>query len=202
MKQLIFSLTFLLFCSSGAIGQATFESRQYGFAMAQPENWVQTDNRELLQNLGKFDLKEAELQKLISDHNGSLLLTSFYKYNPESHAGLIPTIQLNVRANATRNFAEFTNLITQSANSFKQYFSDFTFDTAPKVVEVGGVKSVYFVGKFTMQTPAGESIKVRSRTYAIPYGSYFFQLNFTDGQVTEDSSELFDALAKTIRIGR
>lgn len=202
MKQLIFSLTFLLFSSPGVLGQTTFENIHYGFAMAQPENWMQAGNQELLRNIEKLKLNEEELKKLISDHNGSLLLTSFYKYNPQTHAGLIPTIQVNVRANATRNFSEFTNLITQSANSFKQYFSDFTFDTSPKVVEIGGVKSVYFVGKFTMQTQAGESIKVRSRTYAIPNGSFFFQLNFTDGQVLEDNSQLFDALAKSVRIGR
>ena len=170
--------------------------------MAQPENWMQADNRELLQNLSKFDMNDEELKQFIASHNGSLLLTSFYKYNPQTHAGLIPTIQVNVRNNGTRNFSEFTNLITQSANSFKQYFPDFKFETTPTVVDVGGVKSIYFVVKFSMQTQNGESLKLRSRTYAIPYGSYFFQLNFTDGQVTEDNSKLFDALARTVRIGR
>lgn len=201
MKNFLF-LTLLLFCSAGLLGQATFENKQYGFLMTQPENWIQADNRALLQNLEKVDLKEEELKKLISDHNGSLLLTSFYKYNPQTHAGLIPTIQVNVRANTTRNFAEFTSLINQSANSFKQYFPDFAFDTAPKVVEIGGVKSIYFVGRFSIQTQNGESLKVRSRTFAIPHGNYFFQLNFTDGQVTEDNSRLFDSLAKSVRIGR
>lgn len=53
-----------------------------------------------------------------------------------------------------------------------------------------------------MQTPYGGVMKVRSRTYAIPYGSYFFQLNFTDGQIKEDNSELFDKLIQTVTIGR
>ena len=202
MKQSFSLLLIFLFSFLGALGQTKFENKQYGFSMDQPDKWLISDNRALLQNLEKLDLKEEELKKLISDQNGSLLLTSFYKYNPQAHAGLIPTIQVNVRANGTRNFTEFSNLITQSANSFKQYFPDFTFETAPKVVEIGGIKSIYFIGRFTMQTQNGENLKVRSRTYAIPYGSYFFQLNFTDGQVTEDNSNLFDSLIKTIRIGR
>ncbi|MCY2688586.1 hypothetical protein [Salinimicrobium sp. TH3] len=202
MKQHIFSLTFFLFSCFALLGQGKFENSQFGFSMAEPENWTQADNDDLLKNLSKIDLKEEDLKKLISDHNGSLLLTSFYKYNLSTHAGLIPTIQVNVRKNDTRNFNEFTSLITQSANSFKQYFPDFSFETAPKVVEIGGIKSIYFVGKFSMQTANGESLKVRSRTYAIPHGNYFFQLNFTDGQITEDNSDLFDALAKTVRIGR
>ncbi len=170
--------------------------------MSEPKDWIEADNKELLKNLDKFVLTEEELTKFINDHKGSVLLTSIYKYNPKIHAGLIPTIQVNVRVNSTRNFSEFTNLMTQSANSFKQYFEDFSFVAEPNVVEISGIKSIYFVGKYTMQTQNGGIIKVRSRTYAIPYGSYFFQLNFTDGQDKEDNSELFDKLLQTIKIGR
>ena len=47
----------------------------------------------------------------------------------------------------------------------------------------------------------GEEMKVRSRTYAIPYKNYFFQVNFTDGQIEEDCSTLFEKLLSTIKIG-
>ena len=52
-----------------------------------------------------------------------------------------------------------------------------------------------------MKTQNGQEMKVRSRTYAIPYKNYFFQLNFTDGQTCEDYNEEFDELVKTIQIG-
>ena len=181
--------------------QEIFKEEKYGFSMEKPSDWIEADNKDLLDNLAKFELDDEKLAKFVKDHNGSILLTSFYKYNPRTHAGLIPTIQVNVRLNGTRNFEEFKNLITQSANSFKQYFDDFKFESEPKVVEIDGVKSVYFVGNFSMETQSGELMKVRSRTYAIPHNNYFFQLNFTDGQEKQDDAELFDRLIKTVKVG-
>ncbi|MFN5169275.1 MAG: hypothetical protein ACK5DD_06595 [Cyclobacteriaceae bacterium] len=202
MKKIVSPILICFSCFAGVFAQESFENKPYGFAMPKPDKWIEANNKELLANLDRFDLKEEELTKIINDHKGSILLTSFYKYNPKNHAGLIPTIQINVRTNATQSFDEFVSVMTRSANSFKQYFPDFSFEVEPSIVEVGGVRSIFFVGKFSMQGQTGGAIKVRSRTYAIPYGSYFFQLNFTDGQDTEDSSELFDQLIQTVRIGK
>lgn len=201
MKKLIFiTLVLSLVSVNNGKAQEVFKQDKYGISIEKPAEWLEADNKQLLKNLEKFELDDQKLEKLIKDNNGSILLTSFYKYNPQTHAGLIPTIQLNVRLNPTRNFEEFKSSMVQSANSFKQYFSDFRFETEPKVIEVDGIKSIYFVGNFTMNTQSGEPMKVRSRTYAIPKDDYFFQLNFTDGTVKEDSSELFDNLVKTVKI--
>lgn len=170
--------------------------------MAKPNNWIEADKMELLNNLENFEFSEEELVKIINSGKGSILLAAFYKYNPDTHAGLIPTIQVNVRVNPTRNFNEFRGLITRSANGFEQYFNDFLFDVEPENIEVAGVESIYFVGKYTMQTQFGGVMKVRSRVYAIPYGSYFFQINFTDGQNKEDNSELFERLIQSVNVGR
>jgi hypothetical protein len=196
-----FILTLILITNS-IFSQEKFSNKQYGFSIDKPIGWIEADNKELLRNLDKFELTEENLTKFINDHKGSILLTSYYKYNPKTHAGLIPTIQFNVRVNGARNFNEFKNVMTQSANSFKNHFEDFEFAVTPTVVEISGVKAIYFVGKFSMQMHNGILMKVRSRTYAVPYGSYFFQLNFTDGQDKEDNSELFDSLIKTIKIGK
>ena len=48
----------------------------------------------------------------------------------------------------------------------------------------------------------GGDLKVRSRTYAIPYKDYFFQINFTDSKEVEDCSKEFDGILKTIKIGK
>ena len=52
-----------------------------------------------------------------------------------------------------------------------------------------------------MKSQSGQELKVRSRTYAIPYRNHFFQVNFTDGQSGEDCKKEFDELVKTIKIG-
>ena len=172
------------------------------FSMDKPMDWIVADNKEILENLEKFELTEENFTKLIHDNKGSFLLISYYKYNPETHAGLIPTIQINIRANAANNFDEFKNAMIQSTNSFKNYFEDFEFTVSPSVIEISGIKSIYFIGNFSMQIQNGETIKVRSRTYAIPNGDYFFQVNFTDGQDSEDCSKLFDELIETVKIGK
>jgi hypothetical protein len=182
--------------------QKKFENKQYEFEIQEPENWIEASNKVLLKNLEKFDVNEENLNKLISDNKGSLLLNSFYKYDPKTHAGIIPTIQINVRSKGKNDFEQFKSGMTQSANSFKKYFADFEFIKEVTEIEISGIKCVYFIGKFTMKTQNGQELKVRSRTYAIPYKNYFFQLNFTDGQTGEDCTKEFDDLIKTIKIGK
>jgi hypothetical protein len=182
--------------------QKKFENKQYEFEIQEPENWIEASNKVLLENLEKFEVNEENLNKLISDNKGSLLLNSFYKYDPKTHAGIIPTIQINVRSKGKSDFEQFKSGMTQSANSFKKYFADFEFIKEVTEIEISGIKCVYFIGKFTMKTQNGQELKVRSRTYAIPYKNYFFQLNFTDGQTGEDCTKEFDDLIKTIRIGK
>jgi len=202
MKKVLLLILIATISINFAYSQKNFTSKEYEFEIKKPENWIEANNKVLLKNLEKFEINEENLNKLISDNKGSLLLNSFYKYDPKTHAGLIPTIQINVRAKGVGNFEQFKNGILQSANSFKNYFPDFEFIKNVTEIEIDGVKCIYFIGKFTMKTQNGEEMKVRSRTYAIPYKNYFFQLNFTDGQVSEDCTEEFDELIKTIKIGK
>ena len=181
--------------------QKKFVNKEYEFEIQEPKNWIEASNKVLLKNLEKFEVSEENLTKLISDNKGSILLTSFYKYDQKTHAGIIPTIQINVRYKGKSDFEQFKSGMAQSAIGFKKYFADFEFINEITEIEISGIKGVYFIGKFTMKTQNGQEMKVRSRTYAIPYKNYFYQLNFTDGQVGEDCTKEFDELLKTIKIG-
>lgn len=202
MKKTFKLLLFSILISVKLIGQEIFINDQYGFSFQKPTDWIEASNDEIFKNLDKLEMTEEDLTKFISDHKGSIMLVSYYKYNPRNHAGLIPTVQINVRVNATRNFEEFNQLMNQSAESFKDYFENFEFIEKPHVIDIDGRKSVYFVSKFTMPIQNGGVMKVKSYTYAIPYGSYFFQINFTDGQDKEDCTNLFSELLKSIKIGK
>jgi len=186
--------------SNNVISQSIFRSKEYGFEMQYPNNWKQANNSMLLDNLEKFEVNEENLQKILRTNRGSILLSSFYKYDPKTHPGLIPTIQINVRLKPDVDFEQFKILMIQSAKGFSTVFSDFGYIIEPVEIEISGVKSVYFVGKFTMKTQNGQEMKVRSRTYAIPNKNYFYQLNFTDGQTGEDCNEEFDALIQSIKV--
>jgi len=199
MKNVFLLFGIALF-SNNVISQSIFRSKEYGFEMQYPNNWKQANNSILLDNLEKFEVNEENLQKIVRTNRGSILLSSFYKYDPKTHLGLIPTIQINVRLKPDVDFEQFKILMIQSAKGFSTVFSDFAYIIEPVEIEISGVKSVYFVGKFTMKTQDGQEMKVRSRTYAIPNKNYFYQLNFTDGQTGEDCNEEFDALIQTIKV--
>ena len=89
-------------------GQKKFENKEYGFVIQEPKNWIEAGNKELLKNLEKLEVTEENLSKLISNNKGSILLTSFYKYDPKTHAGIIPTIQINVRLKGKSDFEQLS----------------------------------------------------------------------------------------------
>ena len=197
MKKSI--LFFLLLTMNVAFSQKRFEGK-HGFSMEEPHHWQIANNDELLANLNKYDLDDDALKALLKENKGSILLTSFYKYETNKHAGLIPTIKINMRQNPAKEFSTFKSMISQSSKGFETVFPDFTYIQEPVEVEISGIRSVFFSGKYTMKTQNGTELKIKSRTYAIPYGDYFFQVNFIDGQTTDDCTEEFDALVKTIKV--
>lgn len=183
-----------------AFCQKRFENKQYGFSIEEPHNWQIANNDETLKNLDKYDLTDEAVQELLKKNKGSILLTSFYKYEAHKHAGLIPTIKINMRENPIREFAAFKSMVGQSSKGFVTVFPDFTYIQEPTEIEISGIKSVFFSGKYTMKAQNGTEMKIKSRTCAIPYGNYFFQVNFIDGQTKDDCTAEFDALVKTIKI--
>lgn len=203
MKKYIITFTLTILNFAYIYAQETFKDEAYGFQMEQPTQWFEASNQELINNLAKIQLSDPVLLKVLSDHKGSVLLTSFYKYNPKSHPGLIPTIQVNIRAKKDNSFEDFKNVIIESSKSFKNYFPDFKYIVEPSEIEIDGIKSVYSICEFTLESQYNQVLKVRSRTYAIPLKNYFFQVNFTDGYGTkEDSNKLFDELVETIKISK
>ncbi|MEL1242872.1 hypothetical protein AAEO56_01250 [Flavobacterium sp. DGU11] len=191
-----------LFFISAKAQKTRYENTSYGFSMDEPVGWIWANNDDLKQNLHKLDLDNSKLLKIISDHKGSLLLMSFYKYDPMTHGGLIPAIQVNVREKKNKDFEVFKSYVIKSANSFKELHPDYEYIDEPQEIKINKVKSIYFSGKFTMKTQAGLEYRVRSKTYVIPHNDFYFQLTFTDGVVNEDNSKEFDALIKSIKIGK
>ena len=173
-------------------------NNELAFSMTPPSGWHGTTNQEIWDNLHKFKVTGVELNKYISDHKGSLLVVSYMKYKPSEHAGLIPVIQVNLRLNDTKSFSQFVSVMTKSADNMKNYLNDFQYVDNAKTITLAGRQAFYFSAKFNMLTKNSDTIKARSRTYAVPIGDKFLQINFTDGP-NEDCSKLFDSLVKTIK---
>lgn len=183
--------------------QRIFRDEAYGFSMQEPKDWVLMDKQAVIANINKtISTDEKVLHEAIKNSSGALLMASFAKYEANKHAGLIPTIKINVLANPTQNFEQFNQVVAYNSNSFKNYFPDFVLIKKPEIIEVNGNKGIVFIGTYSLKTTAGGVMKVRTRTYAFPNGKYFFQLNFTDEQGNDADSKLFDDLVQTIKIGK
>ncbi|MEL6639063.1 MAG: hypothetical protein AAFW73_20705 [Bacteroidota bacterium] len=202
MKKILtfWGLYLALATSTGLMAQEVFQNEQYGFSMTSPEGWQVQQEEDILKNLDKYDFDEEQLQELLAKRNGSIPLISFFKYDPKTHAGLIPTIQILVRSNPTPSFEYFEQMINQSAGDLKNVLEDFTLIESPRVVEVSGQPAIFLTGTYSLGTKRGAKLYARTRVYAVPKGAYFFQIAFIDAQEGEDCSELFDALLQSIQI--
>lgn len=183
--------------------QRTFTSNEFGFTMLEPSGWVLAEKRVLDEGLTQMDLSDATLEKLLKDDD--VLLFAFTKYVPDSKPGLNPKIEARVvsnRLNRSLSFDEFKPAIVRAFQTLKSDLQAYAYIQEPTPIDVVGATGVYQISKFKMRTKERTEYYVRSRTYAIPYKTYFFQISFVDEVGGEDCSAVFDELVKSIKIGK
>jgi hypothetical protein len=201
MKKLLILFVSISILLSGCANQEEKEQNaKNSFYMDKPGNWYSQTDSMIYDNLSKFELSNAELDEMLKTHKGSVPLVIYTKYKPDEHAGMIPTIQVNLRSATTNDFKQFKATLIQSAKQFKNILNNFEYIDEPQEIDIAGIKSIYFKSKFDMPLKNGEAIKVRSWTYAIPKDSYFYQINFSDAFEEDDNSELFNRLIQSIKI--
>lgn len=185
-----------------AQAQETFSSKVWAFDMQVPKGWFPMSKAQRDENIGKIEFSE-EAQRLIMERDkGFTFLTGYRKYEPAKHPGLIPSIQVMARKKTPATFEAFRRQITKSWTVLNETFTDFKIveDTD---IEISGIKATKTIATFTVKSPDGVVLNARTRIYAIPRDTYFFQITFNDGaEVTADCSAEFDALARTISIKR
>lgn len=197
MKRISFLILFSLILAAVSSCQRVVPSKP-NFSMQAPKGWFSVDKEGLNSNLRKFEFSEGDMNKLLEEQNANVLISAYYKYDPQVTPGIIPTIQINARPNKTRNFDTFRIAIIRSIEVFKQGLDEFKLIEEPKELEIAGTRSVFVHGTFVMKTPDGRKFNVRSRTYSVPQGNLFIQMNFTDSPEDEDCTAEFDELIKTI----
>ncbi|TRW25693.1 hypothetical protein FMM05_05585 [Flavobacterium zepuense] len=199
MKNILL-LCLLLVGTHTALAQKTFNSKAYGFSILKPERWIEITSESIQKNLEKAGAGQKKLDELLKQEKNGVLVTSYYKYPIKAHKGIIPTVKVTLRTNPFTNFEAFKAAVTNTSD-LKKMFPDLEIIDAPQVVTVGGVKGLYFSCKFTLDLKNGTVMKIRSRSYSLPYKNKFYQINLQDGQTEEDCTALFNALIKSIKIG-
>jgi len=207
MNRVARILLLALFAASVVVSvqaqQKTFASGEFGFTMLEPTGWVLAEKRVLDESLRQMDLSDATLEKLLKDDD--VLLFAYTKYVPNSKPGLNPKIEARVvsnRLNRSLSFEEFRPAIVRAFQTLKSDLQAYTYVQEPTPIDLTGATGVYQISKFKMRTKERTEYYVRSRTYAIPYKTYFFQISFVDEVGGEDCSAVFDELVRSIKIGK
>lgn len=205
MSRILFALTTSAFVAISAFSQSTwFSNREYGFSMLEPQGWTVIEKRTLDENLDNIDLSGPAKTRLLTEDEGSVILFAFAKYVPNTKRGLNPKIEARVISNGLNrplSFEEFAPAIRQAFLSLRSNYIGHSYLVAPTSIDVFGGRGVYQISRFTMRTRGRAEYTVRSRTYAFPYRTYYFQISFVDEIGGEDCSALFDELARSIKIG-
>ena len=194
-----YSFLIILLLANLCFGQKTFKSESFGFSMEQPENWIVAKNGETLENIkNQIKLDVETLNKLIDDNKGTIQIIALFKYPIESTVGIIPTIKVNLRKNTAKSFEIFKSGIEESFNGIKKVFPDFEYLTTPFKTKLSGIDCVKAVCKYTLKGK-NKSEQVKIIVYAVPVKNQFYQITFMDSE-SEDNTDLYDKLAKTIVI--
>lgn len=194
-------LTIILFLAiiQNCFAQNVFKNENLGFSIEQPEKWIVAKNGQTVENLKKNLKFNAEtINNLIKQNKGTIEVVSFFKYPTETTPGVIPTIKVNLRKNATKSFNEFEKNITASFDSLQKIFSDFKYEEKATKTKIAGLDCIKAICSYTLDTNNGME-RVKIMVYAVPIGDQFYQITFIDSE-KEDNSKLYDKLAKSIVI--
>jgi len=203
MSKTTLALTILAFFTISASAQkAWFTNSEFGFSMLEPQGWTLAEKRTLDENVKQLDLSKAAVDRLATEHD--ILLFAFTKYVPNSRRGLNPKIEARVIStglNRSLSFDEFKPAIIKALQTLRANHQSYGYLVKPSPIDFLGGKGVYQISRYELRTKERTEYTVRSRTYAIPYKTYYFQISFVDEIGGEDCSALFDELATSIRIG-
>jgi hypothetical protein len=199
-----FSIGILLFClSRAAVAQEVIPKNPFGFAMNEPKSWVAMNKAELGLNLERFDLSKSSLEQFLLENQGNNLLFAYSRFKQDSFTGINPKIEarvVKISSSKPVSFTEFRPAAIATLKLIASRFEEQRYIVEPSDTKVAGIDAVYHISEFTMRARVGTKYKVRSRTYLVPRGTYFFQISFVDEPEQNDCSSIFDELVASIKI--
>jgi hypothetical protein len=172
-----------------------------GFKIPLPENWIDKSELSVKDNLSKFNLNDSEVSSLLKNHNGSIPVAIYTKYDPSEINGPIPTIQVNIRPNNTKDFNGFKKIMTSSITQMKNYFSNFKIISPMEEVLIDSIKGIKFITQFDLPNNQGTSWTIRSWNYAFPSENSFYQINFSDTE-NEDSKSVYEQIINQVKFSK
>lgn len=164
-----------------------------------PEGWIVMNNDEVVKNLNKYDLTDEQLKRILKSNSAAVNISSYTKYNPKKHLGIIPTIKINTISNPTKSSSDFLKYVNASSENGKKTLDNFEFAEKPCLVKISNQDVVKFSIKFTLKN-AGAVYEILSKSYYIPKDGYYISLNFIEQIGKEDNEKFFEKLIQSIQL--
>ena len=165
--------------------------------MEKPEGWYDATDSDLREKLEKSDLDEQRVEELMKSKGGILTVALYTKYDLYVFPGFMPSIQVSLRPNRTKNFKDFRSSIEKSMEPLAEVFDNFKIHKELSEVKIGGMKGLFILYSSELPGEGLNSRTQRSRYYAIPMGRFFYQINLSDFK-DDDHSALYEGWIKSI----
>ena len=194
-----FTITIILSILFLSCNSQSEKTKIDGFDIPKPKNWIDQSELSLKDNLSKYDLSDEEISELLKNNKESVPVVIYTKYDPSKFSGPIPTIQVLLRPNNSKNINSFKKMMQLSLDQIADAFSNFQILSPLEIIEIDGFEALKFISQFDMPFSETESYTIRSWSYAIPFGKHFYQINFSDTE-SEDSEEIYSKLINEIKL--
>jgi len=195
-----FFIALIILGAQISIGQTIYQNDLVKLKLQPPKNWKYAGTEESKKNLKEVKFTEEELKSISNSNKGIISQISYYKYDMDSVTGFIPTIKITVRLNPAKDFNEFKNMITASADKLKSTLNNFVYLNNITTVKLSDHNSVYYSCRYSITPVSSDKFIIRTKSYSTPRGRYFVSITFMDNESTEDCSNVFNELLKTISI--
>lgn len=183
----------LVFC------QDKIELKEFGFSMNYPEGWFAYNSNQIVSNLKQFDFNKDEIDRFSKQVIKSVEYISLLKYEKGKYSGAIPTINIRVDKNPTKDILELQKALYLSLEQNKATFTNLHFIEKSNIVDIEGTKIIKTIFSYTLKSENVE-YKLKSYKVLIPVGKFYININFIEEENKEDNSILYEELINSIKI--
>lgn len=188
-------MVFGMFVVASQAQIAASASTSIGFK--KPEGWFESDQKARDQNIKKFDFFDEQLNSMFEREKSGRVLAVFLKHDPQRVEGIIPTIQVILRPKGKMTFEQFSKSLAASITP--EQLPNYKIIGEPKAQDVAAIVSVLFDSTFDLQY-GDEVFGIRTRMYAIPRSTYFYQITMSDKDGDKWPEKEFTEFINSVKI--
>lgn len=173
--------------------------KHFSFSMEKPEKWVVAGDTELLENLERLPLSDTLHNFAERNLKSEGLRISYYKYDPQTSRGTIPTINIVAKKVKKRSFESLKVSIEKSDAKLHGMLKNHTA-TVPQIRVINGFKAWQTISEFDFTDSTGKEVRLKNIDLYLYSNGNLISVTFIDEIGKEDNSAFYNRIAETIRM--